>query len=413
MDSLNIEVKLYGHTVGYLAQDSQKNVVFEYEPAFKQLGLEISPLKLPTATTNLYTNKEDSFFEGLPGVIADSLPDKFGNKIIEKYYANKGINSYELSVLQKLAYIGTTGMGALEFFPNDSNNKSTLEILEIQHLVQEARDVITGKTEKAIPELMESGGSAGGARAKAIIAWDKKNNIVRSGRLDCKEGFEQYIIKFDGVGENGISEDYTKVEYIYMKIAKELGLKVAGVKLINNNGLSHLAVKRFDRINNSKIHMHTLCGLTHTNFNLSGLFSYEQYAQTVYTVTKSIDETHHAIFHMLFNIITRNQDDHTKNFSFLMDENGSWSNSLIYDLTYSYGKNYTKSHQISLNGKRDNFNRDDILKLSRKYNISDKDMNNIIELFVSDFRELFKKYAFDLEINKNKIDTVLNNMRIL
>jgi serine/threonine-protein kinase HipA len=413
MSNLNIEVKLYGNIVGYLAQDNNDNVFFEYEDTFKALGLEISPLKLKTKETTIYRNRDDNFFQGLPGVIHDSLPDKFGNSIIEKYYNDKGIPNYKLSILQKLSYIGNSGMGALEFYPDNINNTSTLEILKIQHLVKEARDIITGKSQSAIPELMESGASAGGARAKAIISWNREKNIVKSGRLDCEEGFEQYLIKFDGVGETGKSEDYIKIEYIYMTIARELGLNVSNVELIKERELSHLLVKRFDRVDNRKIHMHSLCGMTHTNFSDSGLYSYEKYVHNVYNITMDINQTHKAILHMLFNIVSRNQDDHTKNFSFLMNEHGNWSTSPIYDLTYSYGSGYTRSHQMTLNSKRDNFKREDILQLSRKYSLSDEDVTNIIIIFVAKFKALFYQYAIEQNISTDKIERVLANCRSL
>jgi serine/threonine-protein kinase HipA len=291
----SLTVKLYDQIVGFLSLDDNSNIYFEYEESFKSSGLEISPIKLPLATTTIYNNNDNRFFEGLAGVFFDSLPDKFGNEVIKRYYAKNGINEYSLSSIQKLAYIGKTGMGALEYIPNEPTDMIK-ESLEIKALVDDARKVIQGDINVAIPELISSGGSAGGARAKAVIQWNKTTNEIISGRLPFKKDFENYLIKFDGVGKDYLSADYGKVEYIYMKIAKELDLNVSEVEIYNEREFSHLLVKRFDIIKNKKIHMHSLCGLTHTNFNIPGQYSYEEYLRVVEYLTKDRQQLESAFF---------------------------------------------------------------------------------------------------------------------
>ncbi|XPV70427.1 MAG: type II toxin-antitoxin system HipA family toxin [Halarcobacter sp.] len=404
-------VQLYGQIVGFLSLDEKDNIYFEYEDEFKNSGLEISPIKLPLETTAVYNNSDDRFFEGLAGVFFDSLPDKFGNEVIKRFYAKKGINEYELSSIQKLAYIGKTGMGALEYIPNEPT-EILKESLEIKSLVDDARKIIKGDITVAIPELISSGGSAGGARAKAVIQWNKTTNEIVSGRLPFKKGFENYLIKFDGVGKDYVPADYGKVEYIYMKIAKELDLNVADVEIFHERDFSHLLVKRFDIIEDKKIHMHSLCGLTHTNFNIPGSYSYEEYLRVVEYLTKDRQQLESAFIHMLYNVITCNQDDHTKNFSFLMDEKGVWKTAPLYDITYNKGNDYTAKHQMSINGKRDDFSIEDIKAVSKMFSIgSDKEIEELVKNIKEYFISRFKQEAKNLKVDKKKIEKVIKNSR--
>lgn len=413
MKNNSLIVKLFGQIVGYMVMD-RNTVVFQYEDEFKKSGLEISPIKLPLETTLTYTNTEDIFFEGLAGVFHDSLPDRFGNKIITEYYAKKGIEQSQLNVIQKLAYIGSNGMGALEYEPEEKGDKIK-EALEIRSLVDDARKVITGQMEDAIPDIMESGGSAGGARAKAIIQWNKQTNDIRSGRAKIQKGYENYIIKFDGVGEDKRPADYTKVEYLYMLAAKELNLITADVELLQDRDYAHLLVKRFDRNNTDKVHMHSLCGMTHTNFNLPGIYSYEEYFKVVDYVCKDKNTTTMAFLHMLFNIITRNQDDHTKNFSFLMDQQGNWNTSPLYDITYNYGNDYTARHQMTINGKQDNFTMQDILEVNKKFDFDkeEKNIKAIIEYYSEFFKDFVSSKGKELGIANEKVERIIKNIRTL
>ena len=259
---------------------------------------------------------------------------------------------------------------------------------------------------------MESGGSAGGARAKAIIAWNRNSNDIRSGRAKNKEGYEQYLLKFDGVGKNKEPEDYIKVEYMYMEIAKKCGLNVAQVELLKEREYSHLLVKRFDRINGQKVHMHSLCGMTHTNFNIPRMFTYESYLRTVLTVTKNNESFINAFSHMIFNVVSRNQDDHTKNFSFLMQKTGEWITSPIYDLTYSNGNNHTALHQMTINGKSDNFTMEDFYQFSNTFNIDKNTIKGIIDFIQDTFHDEVILMSKNLNISKKKINRIIDSARL-
>jgi len=409
MKKSEISVRIYGQTLGYLL--SKDNMVyFEYDRAFKEKHFEISPLKLSTKETKVYTNTDDRYFNSLAGVFADSLPDKFGNQIIDQYYEQRGLHKEKLNILQRLAYIGSNAMGALEYVPSVITDEIK-ESLEIKHLVEEARQVLQGDIKTTIPEIMEAGASAGGARAKAIIQWKKKDNDILSGRIEPKKGYEQYLIKFDGVSSHKKSEDYAKIEYIYMRIAKLCNLNVADVELMEDRDYAHLLVKRFDRVEDKKIHMHSLCGMTHTDFNLSGLYSYEAYLQTVKRVVNHYDALVSAYGHMVFNIIASNQDDHTKNFSFLMDEKGEWDISPVYDLTYSHGTGYTSRHQMKVNGKQGDFVLEDLLEVAIKAGVKTSDAKLVIEHIQDIFYENFEKMAKELEVDKERIQRILGNCR--
>jgi serine/threonine-protein kinase HipA len=301
-------------------------------------------------------------------------------------------------------------MGALEYIPAVQTN-AIKEALEISHLVEESRLILQGDIKTTIPEIMEAGGSAGGARAKAIIQYNHNTNHIISGRATPKKGYEHYIVKFDGISPSGESEDYTKIEYIYMQIASMCGLDVASVETLEDRNYLHLLIKRFDRVQNHKIHMHSLCGMTHSNFNQSGAFSYEEYLKTVQIVTQKRDSVIRAYAHMVFNVIASNQDDHTKNFSFLMDSFGQWDISPIYDLTFSHGSGYTSKHQLTINGKQTDFILDDLLKVAKTIEIDTKEAKMIIEYIQTTFYDNFEKLAYDLNVNQDRIKRILSLTR--
>jgi len=404
-----LEVRIFNQDVGVLAI-KDNTTVFEYFPEFIKKNIEISPIYLRLKDHEPYTNYDDKYFNHLAGVFSDSLPDKFGNKIIEKYYKDKGFDKYSLNNIQKLVYIGSNGMGALEYYPSILTDEIK-EVLEIKQLVEDARAVLQGHIDTTLPEIMAAGASAGGARAKALIQWNKNNNQIISGRADYKKDYEQYLIKFDGTADSKLPEDYTKIEYIYMKIASMCGLSVAQVDFMQDRDYFHLLVKRFDRIEDQKLHMHSLCGMTHTNFNLSGLYSYEEYLNTVNLIAQNQKSVEDAYSHMIFNIIASNQDDHTKNFSFLMSEAGEWNISPIYDLTYSHGSGYTSRHQMKVNGKQGDFVIEDLYIVADKSNIKRSDAKLIIEHIQTIFYENFETMANDLDINKQRIKRILGNCR--
>lgn len=364
------EVSIWGQRVGALAEDGG-NISFEYDPQFLASGLELSPFEMPLSN-RIYTHlNRDVAFQGLMGVFADSLPDKFGNAIIEQYFRNKsGIQAYELSPIQKLLYVGKRATGALEYLPAEEQaGDNTLLPLEIANLVNEARQLIQGDLHVKSADIMQVGVSAGGQYPKAVIAWNPKTNDVISGLgLHPPQGYQQWIIKFDGTQDK--AQEFGKLEYAYSLMAKQAGVDMAETFLLEENNRAHFMVKRFDRtVENKKLHMTSLCGLLHKDYNAPRLLDYEDFLRTTLALTNSRAEQLKAFRRMIFNVIARNQDDHTKNFAYLMEPSGQWNLSPAFDLTYAHGNHFTARHQMTINGKDDQISRDDLLRLADKLDI--------------------------------------------
>lgn len=385
------KVMLWGRRVGAVAEDADGVITFEYDPDFAAGGLEISPLKLPLrlqGPVQFADLRRTDAFGGLPGVLADALPDHFGNAIIAKYFADRGRPEAALSPVQKLLYIGHRAMGALEFEPALAlpARAAEQESLDLALLVDEARTLIEGPTDSALADIMRVGGSAGGARAKALVLRNRTSDRIRSGFAVPERGDEPWIIKFDGVGEftapDFTPRPYNRIEHAYSRLAQEAGVDMPETGLIEMpNGLAHFAVRRFDRVGERRVHMQSLGGVQHVDYNTPGAFSYEQYFRTVQSlvppgaVYAAISE---AFRRAVFNLAAVNQDDHVKNFAFLMDESGAWRLSPAFDLTFARGANYTRQHQMSFNGKRDDFTRDDVLAVGRKLRLP-RDGADILE----------------------------------
>ena len=363
------EVQIWGQRIGALAE-ANGVISFEYDPQFISSGLELSPFEMPL-TNRIYTHaNRDPAFQGLMGIFADSLPDKFGNAIIEHYFRNKtGAQPYALSPIQKLMYVGRRATGALEYLPPEQeiNDKAQLP-LEIAHLVREARQVIQGDLHVKSADIMQVGVSAGGQYPKAVIAWNPDSNDVISGLGQCPEGYQQWIIKFDGTQDE--SQEFGKLEYAYSLMAQDAGIDMAPTFLLSENGRHHYMVQRFDRLpDNDKLHMASLCGLLHKDFNIPRLLDYEDFLRATLALTSSHAEQLKAYRRMVFNVVSRNQDDHTKNFAFLMDRNGQWRLSPAFDVTYAHGNHFTARHQMTINGKDDQILRDDLLLLAEKLDV--------------------------------------------
>ncbi len=381
------EVRLWDHTVGAVAELDDGRVIFEYADQFRRSGLSISPVHLPLSRSGPVEFPELSrltAFEGLPGVLADALPDRFGNAIIRKYFSDRGQPDDALSPVQKLLYIGSRAMGALEFRPalRIPRKAREEEALEVADLVAAARRVVEGSTEVAIPEIIRLGSSAGGARAKAVILWNRRKNEVRSAFASARSGDEEWMIKFDGVGELDVPDPhpgpYNRIEYAYSVLARKAGIEMAETHLLEERGLGHFMTKRFDRADGGRLHLHTLGGMEHVDYNRPGLYSYEQYLRLVLSLELGYPAMQEAFRRICFNILAVNQDDHVKNFGFLMDRTGRWSLSPAYDLTYARGGGYTRRHQISLGGKFDRFDAADLLELGEKFGI-EKDGREILQ----------------------------------
>jgi len=414
MSKYEVDAYIYDKKIGtLLLQDGI--VYFEYDKEFQNTNLNISPLKLPLSLNGIYTNNDDSYFEQLPGVFYDSLPDKFGTKIIQRYFESKGISSYELNPIQKLMFVADKSIGAITYKPSlNISNTTYNELIELNQFCNNAKKVIQGDNIEVVDEMlhfMDSAASAGGARAKAVIAYNKNTKEMVSGLNDnLPNNFEHYLIKFDIQNEKGFSSDFTKLEYIYMSMAKEVGIDIPDIELLKHGNLYHFLIKRFDRVKNKRIHLHSVAGLTHSNFNLPMHYSYDELFRLTRYLTGSQSDVFEQYKRMVFNIIGRNQDDHAKNFSFMMDENGQWSISPAYDITYANGSGYTKNHQLSLLGKVNNFTIDDLLSIAKIHSIKKVDALDIINKTKNIFKT-FEKRAKQYDISQNFINEIIKNIR--
>ena len=370
------EVRLWGRTIGAVTlEQGQDYAAFQYDPDFARSGIEISPLMMPL-NDQVYTFPElpRVTFRGLPGLLADSLPDRFGNALIEAWLATQGRAASDFSAVERLCYTGARGMGALEFAPQKGPQLRRATKIEIDSLVRLASDVLTQHgefradfagthREAALTDILRVGTSAGGARAKAVIAWNPKTNEVRSGQVTAGKGFEYWILKFDGVAGNKDKEledpkGYGVIEYAYYLMAKACGISMTECRLFEENGRRHFMTKRFDRLpGGEKLHMQSLGALAHFDYNQAGAYSYEQALLTIRQLKLPMAAVEEQFRRMVFNIVSRNQDDHVKNIAFLMDKEGQWSLAPAFDMTYSYNPSgvWTAAHQMSLNGKRDGF----------------------------------------------------------
>ena len=386
-------VKLWGTTVGAVSWlDDRTYGIFEYDQNFLKKGLDISPVKMSLTDARRgngkfsFTALNKETFLGLPGMLSDALPDKFGNSIIDAWLARNNRDSSSFNPVERLCYTGKRGMGALEFSPAIIDKYDDSVSVEISELVKLAQEIMSERkgldiqlegseyeNTDAILDILRVGTSAGGARPKAVIAMNDKGKII-SGQADAPKGYDYWLLKFDGVTDLELGEPggYGRIEYAYYLMAKKAGINMTQCKLLEENGRAHFMTKRFDRINGKKQHMQSLCGLAHYDFNMAGAYSYEQAFEVMRKLRLSKAEATEQYRRMLFNIIARNQDDHTKNISFLMGSNGKWKLSPAYDVTYSHnpaGK-WTNQHQMSVNGKRDHFTKEELIYTGKSISIN-------------------------------------------
>lgn len=370
------EVRLWGRTIGAVSWDVDREVAFfEYDPAFRGSGIQLAPLTMPLSA-EIYSFPElpRETFYGLPGLLADSLPDRFGNALIDAWLAAEGRRAGSLNAVERLCYTGHRGMGALEFEPVQGPTHKGSRPIDVDALVSLASEILSrreglavsfddaGKTQ-ALADILRVGTSAGGARAKAVIAWNPDTNEVRSGQIEAGDGFSAWILKFDGVAGNKDKElddaqGYGLIEYAYHQMAIAAGLEMAECRILREGGRDHFMTRRFDRgPAGEKIHMQTLCAIAHYDFNQVGAHSYEQALQVMQRLGLPMRSKEQQFRRMVFNIVARNQDDHTKNIAYLMDRAGNWSLAPAYDVMYSFNPSghWTGRHQMSLNGKRDGF----------------------------------------------------------
>ena len=419
-------IKIWDKRVGVILWDETKNVgSFEFDKSFVALNLDISPVQVPVASAKNgrrvfsfpFLNFET--FKGLPGFLADSLPDKFGNQMIDAWLAQQGRDLQSFNSVDRLCYIGKRGMGALEFEPESQQKLPLSTKLEIQELVKFASSILDDRDhfhtnfneENGYSDILQVGSSAGGARAKAIIAYNKTTGEVRSGQIDGLEGFDYWLIKFDGVTNRqlGDPKGYGNIEFAYHLMAKAAGIKMTECELKKEHSRAHFMTKRFDRVAGEKIHMQTLCGLAHFDYNVPGAYSYEQTFQVIRELRLPYRDSEQLFKRMVFNVMARNQDDHTKNISFLMDKSGTWSLSPAYDVTFAYNPTnfWLKTHQMSINGKRDNdtITIEDILTIAKNNSI--KKPKQLVEE-VRNAVLNWNNYAIASEIEPNQASEIQN-----
>ena len=374
------EVRLWGRRIGAVSLEEGREVAaFEYDPEFVRSGIELSPLVMPlSGQVYRFPALPRGTFHGLPGLLADSLPDKFGNALIDAWLATRGRTPESFNAVERLCYTGTRGMGALEFVPSLGPKSGKAAKIEVGALVRLAAEVLTHRgdlqghfhsegKEKALRDILRVGTSAGGARAKAVIAWNRETNEVRSGQIEAGDGFEYWLLKFDGVAGNRDKEledprGYGAIEYAYHLMAKAAGIAMSECRLMEENGRHHFMTRRFDRhAGGGKLHMQSLGGLAHFDFNQPGAHSYEQALLMIRQLKLPMAAVEEQFRRMVFNVVARNQDDHVKNIAFLMNKQGEWSLAPAFDMTYSYNPSgsWTGTHQMTLNGKRDGFGRGD------------------------------------------------------
>jgi serine/threonine-protein kinase HipA len=382
-----INVYIWSQFVGAVALDPKLGFyVFAFDQDFGKSGIELSPLQMPLNNTEepyVFTDLPESTYRRLPAMLADALPDDFGNALIDRYMANKGIARSQITALDRLAYMANRSMGALEFKPSQGPKTEKTTALEMNSLVTQARNLIRGvmdhddTTNAALRNIIEVGTSAGGARAKAVIAWNAKTSEIRSGQLDAPTGFEHWLLKFDGIGADkalGVSQDYGRIEYAYYLMAVSVGITMSESRLLEENGRAHFMTKRFDREQGHiKHHMQSLCAMNHIDYKKKSANSYEQLFLTIRELKIDRAAEVEAYRRMVFNIMSRNCDDHTKNVSFLLKRGGNWEQAPAYDVTFAYNPKgeWTSQHLMSANGKFKDFTREDLLAVADRFGIGE------------------------------------------
>lgn len=418
-------VIMFGRTVGYVNWDSRYRVArFEYDSDFVRSGIQPSPIHMPAVEGRVYCFGElnGDTFRGLPGMLADSLPDTYGRALFDRWLTLTGRSSG--NPIESLCFMGNRCMGALEFEPAIGEAFPQGQRIELDSLVAVARCALTEKEgfqasladdrKTAVAEILRLGTSAGGQRAKAVIAYNEATGEVRSGQVEVPEGFDHYLIKLDGVSATAgfrETENFGRLEYSFARLARACGIDFSPCSLIEENGRAHFLMKRFDRAGGGKVHMQTLCGIAHCDYRLLRGYSYEQAFNVMRGLKLSYREAQEMFRRVVFNVVARNQDDHTKNISFLMDRTGRWHLSPAYDMGYAYNPDgeWTSAHQMSVNGKFDNISRADLLELAARNNIRDasQTIDEICEACA-----LWERIARECDVPRAMIDSIVPHMQL-
>ena len=417
-----VEIFLWDTKIGTIHQElDQPFATFEYDKNFLKSGIEIFPLKMKLSEkVYQFPLLSGSPFYGLPGLVSDSLPDSFGNKLIENWLANQGKSIEDFTALDRLCYIGKRGMGALEYKPASNDITDENELINVSKMVEFASDILNKRQSVILDangkltysQLIQVGTSAGGARAKALIAWNKKTNEIRSGQVLLNEDFDYWLMKFDNVsknGDHGLEDDpqYTLIEYAYYLMAKDAGINMNECRIYKDGNSNHFMTKRFDRVNGKKIHMLSLGALAHINYNIPGECSYELASQYMRQIGLTAKEIQQFYRRMVFNVLAVNQDDHVKNISFLMDRKGKWSLSPAYDVTFAYNpeNKWLRQHQMSINNKVNDITYDDLIKAGLNMEIKKATCKKIIEE-VKTVVDNFETYALNVGIANDNIKKI-------
>jgi serine/threonine-protein kinase HipA len=380
-------VRLWDHDVGAVAWNEDRGTAdFEYAPAFIRQNLDIAPLTMPPRPGVVsFPTLNRATFHGLPGLLADALPDRFGNRIIDAWLARQGRDAAGFTPVERLCYIGQRGMGAIEFKPAIGPHAGTATPIEVSELTALVAEILRHRTdwaanlkgdrEQTLNAIIRVGTSAGGNRAKAVIAWNPRTQEVRSGQVAAPPGFEAWILKFDGVADNALGDPrgFGRIEYAYHRMALAAGIAMTPCRLLEEGGRAHFMTRRFDRdADGGKLHMQSLCAMAHYDFNAAGEYAYEQALSVIQRLNLGHPALQELYRRMLFNVLARNQDDHTRNIAFLMGRQGAWSLAPAFDMVWAYNSKgeWTNRHQMTVNGKRDHFTRTDLLAPAEQYSIN-------------------------------------------
>lgn len=379
-----VEVRIWGQTVGAVALEPTRGYyAFEYDPKFRRRNIELAPLQMPLAKADqpfIFTDLPEATYQRLPAMLADALPDKFGNALIDAWMAERGVEKTHITTLDRLAYMGKRGMGALQFRPSRGPNVASSTAIDMGKLVDTARQAVLGELDTdahakaALTQIIQVGTSAGGARAKAAVAWNPKTDELRAGQFDVPDGFEHWLLKFDGVGPDkqlGPSLNYGRIEYAYYLMADAAGVDMSPCRLLLENGRSHFMTLRFDRDGNERHHMQSLCALAHLDFKQKATHSYHQYFNLMASLGLDQSAMQQGLTRMVFNVMAANRDDHSKNFAFLLRQGGSWTLAPAYDITHAYnpGHEWLEQHLMGVNGKFTDITRTDILTVADPYGL--------------------------------------------
>lgn len=427
------EIHLWGKLVGALLYEPENQLAtFEFSPEWLQRGVEIAPLHMPlSAQKYQFPNLNPATYRGLPAVFADTLPDDFGNAVINAWLAKNGRDPASFTSLERLLYTGKRGMGALEFEPALTKTTSHSEKLELDSLIQMAQNIldqrsnltksINSAADDAMSALFQVGTSAGGARAKALIAINAERTELRSGQVDAPKGFEHYLLKFDGVQENktdsevfGDPQGYGRMEYAYYLMAKDSGINISHSELLIDGARAHFITRRFERDGNRKIHYASLCAMDHADYKQPGAYSYEQLLGVARKLNLPRQDAIEIYRRMVFNVIARNHDDHTKNTGFVLDSpHSKWRLSPAFDLAYSYKKDspWVNSHQMSINAKREHFSRNDLFSVAELIGNFKKESRLIFDEVIS-VVENWQSYADNAGVFENLASTIRENLRL-